>query len=232
MLGDKEAKVYLLLSVIFCSIIVTGNLIFQKFVYFGVSDLLHFEVSIGVLLYPVTFIVTDLITEFFGKKRAQYTVVVSIICDVLIMGLIYLSIALPATNWSPVSDEVFAQVFSGYGVASVASLIACFISQNADIIIFSWVKKHTGDKMLWIRCNVSAICGQIIDTISVCSLLCIFGIIPMEKLLSLITSSLAFKLLAATLLSTPLYYFCYFIISRCLDKVSTNAPPYFRKRSH
>ena len=211
-------KIYLLLSSIFCTILVTGNLIFQKFISLNLSNLLLFEISVGVLLYPITFIITDLITEFFGKQWANYAVRVGIICDIIIMGLVYISNNLPATSWSPVNDKIFSHVFSIYGIASIASLFACFIAQCTDITIFAWIKKLTGKRMMWLRCNVSTIAAQLIDTISVNGLLCIFGIIPTDKLIMITLNSFLFKLLAAVLLSTPIFYLCYFAINKLLTK--------------
>lgn len=217
---DKKVKVYLILSAIFCAILITGNLIFQKYISINLRNSMVFEVSVGVLLYPVTYIITDLITEFFGKSWARFTVKVSILCDLLIMSLIYLSNALPATSWSPVNDQLFSRVFSGYALASIGSLIACYISQTSDIIIYSYLKKLTGDRMLWVRCNVSTIIAQFIDTMCVSSILCFFNIIPIDRLWIVIFNSFAFKFIVSAVFSTPIFYSAYYAISKFIGKQS------------
>lgn len=213
---SKKIKIYLLLSGIFCAILVTSNLIFQKYISLSLSSLLYFEISVGVLLYPFTFIITDLITEFFGRQWANITVRVGIICDIITMGLVYISNSLPATTWSPIDDKTFSNVFSVYGFAALASLVACFAAQSVDIYIFAWIKNQTGKQLMWLRCNVSTIIAQFIDTVCVNGLLCAFSIIPVNKLFSIIHSSFLFKLLSAILLSTPIFYLCFFAIKKSL----------------
>jgi len=72
--------------------------------------------------------------------------------------------------------------------------------------------------MMWLRCNVSTIIAQLIDTISVNGILCIFGIIPIGKVMSIISSSFLFKFLASVIVSTPIFYLGYFIICEYLSK--------------
>jgi uncharacterized integral membrane protein (TIGR00697 family) len=219
--NSLSVKIYLTLSCIFCAIYVSGNLIVQKFIYLNLASSLTLQVSVGVLFYPLTFIITDLITEFFGKKFASYTVLVGLVCDILILSLIFLSDCLPATTWSPVDNETFTKVFSVYGISSIASLSACYISQTADIMIFSHIKKLTGKRIIWLRCNVSTIIAQLVDTFTVVGLLCIFGLIPVNQFFEVTFSSYLYKLLAAIFLSTPFFYLGYYIINKLLDEVIT-----------
>ncbi len=206
---STSIKLYVILCSIFCTIIVTGNLIFQKFI---ILDLFSqsFEISVGVFLYPITFLISDLVTEFYGKKNAELMIRTGVICSLVVLCLITIADLLPATDWSVVDDNTFHQVFNAYGVASFASIIANYIGQLIDIHIFSHIKTLTNGKHLWIRNNVSTIVGQFVDTITVVSILSIFSIIPVGQFFIVIYGSLAFKILAA-LLDTPLYLGHYFM---------------------
>ena len=176
---STSMKLYVILCSIFCTVIVTGNLIFQKFI---ILDLFaqSFEISVGVFLYPLTFLISDLVTEFYGKKNAELMIKTGVICSLVVLCLITVADLLPATDWSIVDDGTFHQVFNAYGVASFASIIANYIGQLIDIHIFSHVKTLTNGKHLWIRNNVSTIVGQFVDTITVVSILSIFSIIPVR----------------------------------------------------
>jgi hypothetical protein len=218
MISKNETRMYMLLSTVFCSIIVAGNLIFQKFINIKLGNVFIVEVSVGILLYPITFILSDLIAEFFGKGHANYTVRAALVCELIIFGLIYVSNNLYATPWSPVDDQVFSKVFGAYGVASIASLTACFVAQTADIYIFSWIKNLTGKRKMWLRCNVSTIIAQVVDTFVIVGLLSAFEVIPFYKFLPVVINSLVFKISTSIFLSTPIFYVCHFLIYNFLNK--------------
>ena len=99
-------RLYLILGLLFITSLVVSNLIFKKFFYyypfegdfFGVK---LFEISVGILPYPITFLITDLISEIYGKKKANEVVVGGIIASFFAMGIIYIANAAPATEWSP-----------------------------------------------------------------------------------------------------------------------------------
>ena len=109
---NKSINLYVILCSIFCTIIVTGNLIFQKFIqldFFGYV----FEVAVGVLLYPITFLISDLVTEFYGKLYAKLMIKTAVICSIMVLGVVSLSDWCFAASWSVVDDETFHKVFNG-----------------------------------------------------------------------------------------------------------------------
>tara|TARA_B110000503_G_scaffold18209_1_gene26656 strand:- start:3659 stop:4141 length:483 start_codon:yes stop_codon:yes gene_type:complete len=115
-------RIYLLLGILFVTSLVVSNLIFKKFFYFypietPVFGVKLFEISVGILPYPITFLITDLISEIYGKRKANEVVVGGVIASFFAMGIIYIAASVPATNWSPVTDGVFATVFGSTGVA-------------------------------------------------------------------------------------------------------------------
>jgi len=204
---ENKNIVYVFLVCLFCNILVTANLIFHKFV---VIDLFFtsFNVSVGILLFPITFVISDLITEFYGKTKARMMVNISIILAVLTMSVIYIADSLNATEWSRIDNKTFNLVFGSYGIAAISSLIASYISQNCDIFIYDWIKNLTNGRYLWLRNNLSTLIAQIIDTFCVATILLIFYIIPDAQYFLITSSSIKFKIIA-TILSTPICYLGY-----------------------
>ncbi|MBN8511557.1 MAG: queuosine precursor transporter [Rickettsiales bacterium] len=209
-------KLFIIMNAIFCTLIVTGNLIFQKFVSIDLY-LSTFEISVGVLLYPVTFLISDLVTEFYGVENAKFMVRNGVICSLIVMLLLAVSDFLSATDWSIVDDQTFHMVFNAFGIASFASIVANYVGQVADIHIFAHIKYLTKGRHLWIRNNVSTIVAQFIDTTTVVTMLAIFSIIPWDNYMIIMYSSIFFKVIAA-LLDTPFCYLGHYFISRISQK--------------
>jgi len=160
---------------------------------------------VGLLPYPLTFLVTDLISEIYGRKKANQVVVVGLISTVFVMGVIALSDVAVATSWSPVSDQEFSKVFGLTGVAVAASMLAYLLAQFIDIRIFHFWKQLTKGKHLWLRNNFSTIFSQFVDTATVLLLLCSFGAIEWAMFGVLLLNGFLFKVLVA-LVDTPLFY--------------------------
>lgn len=215
-------KIYLYLGALFITSLVVSNLIFQKFFYwkpfgdltvFGAS---LFEVSVGILPYPITFLITDLISEIFGKKKANQIVIAGIFASFFSLLIVYTSSYVPATDWSPVSDGMFTSVFGNTIVAVFASMIAYLLAQFVDIQIYHYWKKLTKGKHLWLRNNFSTFLSQLIDTFTVVLLLCSFGEIPWSKFTGLVIGGFLFKILIA-FLDTPFLYFFVYLLRKRFD---------------
>lgn len=214
-------RIYLFIGALFITSLVASNLIFQKFVYwhpFGEEFTLFgaslFEISVGILPYPVTFLITDFISEIYGKKRANRIVTAGIIASVFSMGLLLIANYLPAIDHSPVSDEVFSEVFALSPIGVLASMIAYLLAQYVDIAVYHFWKRLTNGKMLWLRNNFSTFSSQIIDTIAVVGLLCIFGVLPWSSFMGLVISGVIFKVLVAFTDTPFLYVFVYLMRKR------------------
>lgn len=197
-------KLYLGLSAIFIASLVSCNLIFQKFFQWDLG-FINFEVSVGILPYPITFLVTDIISEIFGKKRANQVVTVGLLSTIFVMGVVTIADLVPATDWSPVNDEEFKQVFGLTGVAVAASMVAFLLAQYIDIRIYHFWKHVTKGKYLWIRNNFSTITSQFVDTSAVLLLLCVFNAIEWDMFGTLLVNGFLFKILVA-ICDTPFLY--------------------------
>ena len=211
-LKDKALarRLYLILGILFITSLVVSNLIFKKFFYYypfdvSVFGVKLFEISVGILPYPITFLITDLISEIYGKKKANEVVVGGIFASFFAIGIIYIANAAPATDWSPVSNELFSTVFGSTSIAVLASMLAYLLAQFVDIQIYHFWKRLTKGKHLWLRNNCSTFLSQFIDTATVLLLLCSFGEIDWDLFSGLLIAGFLFKVLIAAL-DTPFLY--------------------------
>lgn len=214
-MSKKAERLYLILAALFISSLVAGNLMFQKFFSWNFFGWHTFELSVGILPYPITFLITDLISEIYGKRRANQVVVAGLVSTAFVLGLVVVSSGVEATSWSPVSDDTFNNVFGLTAAAVTASMVAYLLAQLIDIRIYHFWKKLTKGKHLWLRNNASTITSQMVDTASVLFLLCFFGAIKWELFSTLFWSGFLFKLLVAAC-DTPLLYLGVFIMKRYL----------------
>ena len=210
-----QDRLYLILAGIFIASLVSCNLIFQKFfqieIWLPFIGYYTFEQSVGLLPYPVTFLVTDIISEIYGKKKAGQVVISGLIASIFMLLVVTVSGHVQATSWSAVDNETFSQVFGLSGAAVFASMIAYLIAQLVDVRVFHFWKKLTQGKHLWLRNNASTIFSQCIDTFSVLFLLCYFGVIPWEKLGILFINGFLFKICFAAF-DTPIFYCCTYFL--------------------
>lgn len=219
---DKKLayKIYLYLGAIFITSLVVSNLIFQKFFYwnpFGETKVFGaslFEVSVGILPYPITFLITDLISEVFGKRKANQIVTAGIFASFFSMGIVLLADYVPAIENSPIDNEVFSKVFALSPIAVLASMLAYLFAQYVDIAIYHFWKKVTQGKHLWLRNNFSTFLSQFIDTFTVVSLLCLFQVLPWSMFYGLVISGFIFKVLVAFFDTPFLYFFVYLLRKR------------------
>ncbi len=198
-------KIYMVLATLFITSLVVSNLIFQKFFSWDFFGVYTFEISVGILPYPITFLVTDLISEIYGKKKANQVVTAGIFASFFSLLIIYVADVVPATNWSPVNDTIFTKVFGMSVLAVFSSMIAYLLAQFVDIRIYHYWKTLTNGKHLWLRNNFSTITSQFLDTFSVLFLLCSFGIIEWDLFGKLLLNGFLFKIMIA-FLDTPVLY--------------------------
>ena len=211
-LKDKllAQRIYMLLGALFITSLVVSNLIFQKFFYWYPFDIEIFganlfEISVGILPYPITFLITDLISEIYGKKRANQVVVTGIFASVFSLLIILVADGVPATPWSYVGDDMFHKVFGNTIVAVFASMMAYLLAQFIDIHIYHFWKRLTKGKHLWLRNNFSTFSSQLVDTLTILLLLCSFDIIEWNKFNGLLAAGFLFKVIIAAL-DTPFLY--------------------------
>lgn len=206
-------QVFLTLAAVFIAALIACNLIFRKFFVWEIPALgliglnPQMELSVGILAYPVTFICTDVLSEFYGRRRVSQLVTAGFFASVFVVGLVMLSNWLPAAGWSAVDDATFDLVFGIQSVAVTASMCAYLGAQYLDIRLFHYWKRRTAGRHLWLRNNASTFTSQLVDTILVNTVLAFLGAeeITMERLPVLIANGVVFKWFVAVV-DTPLVY--------------------------
>ncbi|WP_124979324.1 queuosine precursor transporter [Nonlabens xiamenensis] len=212
-------RIYLVLAALFICSLVVSNLIFQKFFYWNPMGWFNFEISVGLLPYPITFLITDLVSEIYGRRKANDLVLAGIFASVFSLVIIAVADAAPAIATSPIDDLTFNKVFGATTIAVIASMAAYLFAQFLDIQIYHFWKKVTQGKMLWVRNNFSTVFSQFVDTCSVLLLLCFNGILSWSQFWPLLGAGFLFKVLVA-LVDTPLLYAGVYLFRR-LFKLKT-----------
>lgn len=216
-------RIYLYLGALFITSLVVSNLIFQKFFYWYPFDIeifgfKLFEISVGILPYPITFLITDLISEIYGKKNANQIVVAGIFASLFSLLIILVADSVPALAVSPVDDQLFNTVFGNSAIAVFASMTAYLFAQFIDIQIYHFWKRLTKGRHLWLRNNFSTWMSQFIDTFSILFLLCSFEVLPWSSFKGLLISGFLFKVMIAAL-DTPLLYLGVYFFRRRFNLV-------------
>ena len=216
--SNRRDIVFLVLAGFFITNAIMAELIGGKLIqFFGL-----FTQSIGIILWPIIFILTDLINEHFGKDGVKKLTYITV--GLISFAFIVLSIAIniPATPFSPVNNEVFKTVFGQSQWIIVGSIIAFLISQLVDVYTFLFFKKITGNKFIWLRATGSTLISQLVDTFVVQY---IAFVLPskwtLDEFITNASYGYAFKLIIAIAL-IPLIYVGHALINKFLEK-STGA---------
>ena len=213
---SQAQTLFLILSGLFIAALVCCNLIFQKFFTWSPFGIYTFEISAGIIPYPITFLVTDIISEIYGKKKANSVVLSGLIASIFVLAIVMVANKVPATDWSPVNDTVFSSVFGLTGIAVGASMLAYLLAQFVDIRIFHFLFYLTKGKHLWLRNNASTFSSQLVDTATVLLLLCFAGGIAWEKFWILLFNGFLFKVIMA-LIDTPILYLAVGLIRKKMN---------------
>ena len=196
-------QLYIFLCAIFISSLVTCNLIANKFVTVDLGFKV-FIVSAGILPYPLTFLVTDLISELYGQKKANIVVFSGFVASMFVLLFLWLGSQFNAIPDSIVNDNTYNKVFQNAWRIIAASMIAYLFAQFIDVRIFHFWKKLTNGKHLWLRNNGSTIASQLVDTTLVVMILFV-GVWEPSNIISAIIDGWLFKMLMAAI-DTPIIY--------------------------
>lgn len=202
---------YLILSGLFVSALVSCNLIANKFISIDLG-FKTFIISAGVLPYPLTFLITDLLSEIYGRKKTNAVVLTGLIASFLVLFILYLGGSFNAIDDSPVSDVVYGSVFQNSRKIILASMLAYTIAQFVDVRVFHFWKKLTKGKHLWIRNNFSTIFSQLLDTILVTTVIFI-GVKDVDFISGLVWDGWLFKSIFAAADTLVIYILVFFIRS-------------------
>ncbi|MCK5260669.1 MAG: queuosine precursor transporter [Thermoplasmatales archaeon] len=143
---------------LFVGSLITANLIGLKVASFGI-----FEASVGILLFPILFLITDIIEEVYGKEKTKELVFVGMIALIVVLIVTVIAVLMPFAERSMVKEE-YTTIFGTTIRIFVASIIAFLVAQFHDIWAFNFWKQKTKGKYLWLRNNLSTIVSTFIDT--------------------------------------------------------------------
>jgi uncharacterized integral membrane protein (TIGR00697 family) len=206
---DRKQQFYVWLTAIFVAALVTGDFIGGRFWVLG-----GFTLSAGIIPFPLTFVLTDVVNEFYGPSGARRLTLVGLGAAVFVWLVITLALHLPPSPQSPIPDPVFQAAFGTAARLYVASLTAFVVGQMLDISIFRALRKRTGHRLLWLRATGSTVLSQAIDSFTVS-----FVFLAGNESLAFITHNAANnyvgKLIMAVLL-TPVIYAIHAIFRRRL----------------
>ena len=207
-------QLYIILVGIFIASLITCNLIANKFVTVDLGFKV-FIVSAGILPYPLTFLVTDLISEIYGQKRANLVVFSGFIASMFVLLFLWLGAQFNAIPSSIVGDETYNSVFQNAWRIIAASMIAYLFAQFVDVRIFHFWKKLTNGKHLWLRNNGSTVASQLIDTTLVVCIL-FLGVWNGDQIFQAIIDGWLFKMLMA-FIDTPIIYGIVYLLKGKID---------------
>lgn len=200
----RREYVFLGLTGIFLGSLTMLNILsLTKTVYFQIFDI-DIEFVIGVLPYPITFLCTDLISEIYGKKRANAVVWVGVLLNAWVLLILWLGDILPS---KPGSDHSVFDTIKGFTYAATfASMAAYLTAQFIDVKVFHLVKKLTKGKYLWLRNNASTMASQLVDSVVVTTIVYFTSTAYDGKdLFVLIYSLYIIKLIVAVCDTLPFY---------------------------
>lgn len=211
---EKSKKIYLYLAATFIAALVVCNLIANKFITIDLG-IKTFVISAGVLPYPITFLITDILSEIYGKKKTARIVWAGFVASLFVLGVLLLAQQFTAIAGSPVDDETFNKVFGNSWRVIFASMTAYLCAQLIDVRIYHFWKEKTAGKHLWLRNNFSTVFSQLVDTTLVVCVL-FLGVRSHSEIIQFIIDGWLFKILCA-FIDTPLLYASTAFIRNKLD---------------
>ncbi|RHX90500.1 queuosine precursor transporter [Leptospira stimsonii] len=196
----KPLKLFIALNGFFLTFLILAEVTGSKlFVSFG------FTLTMGVIPFPVTFIVTDLLNEYYGRKGVRFTTLVGMVMIFVAYFLLMLDMWIPAAPNSPVDDHSFNIVFGNSGKIIIGSIVAYLVGQLIDIQIFHFIRVKTKNKFIWLRATGSTIVSQLVDSFVVIYIALSGGKLSFEELNQISTNNFLYKCGVAVAI-TPIIY--------------------------
>jgi uncharacterized integral membrane protein (TIGR00697 family) len=210
MFQSKKDTVYVILAGIFITNALVAELIGGKLIQLG-----PYVMSVGILPWPIVFITTDLINEYFGEKGVKKLSLITASLIAYCFVLLYFALKIPAVKGENlVSDVQFNGVFGQSMWIIVGSITAFMVSQLIDVTIFHFFKNKTGNKMIWLRSTGSTVISQLFDSFIVLGIaFWMTGKMTAEVYIASAFTGYFVKLIIAVCL-TPLIYLGHSLIEK------------------
>ena len=229
---NKRNNIFFILSGIFITNAIIAEILGTKI--FEFDFILNFNMSVGVIIWPVVFITTDIINEYFGKKGIKKISYFTILLIIYVFIIIYMSTKLTPNNyWININsvdnhgnpfniDYAYNIIFLQSTGIIIGSIIAFLIAQILDVIVFHKLKKMTKGKFIWLRATGSTLISQFIDSFVVL-FIAFYLLAPNDKVWSLSQvfsvgfDNYTFKFIIAILI-TPLIYLAHYLIDNYMGE--------------
>ena len=238
----KRTQLFLVLSGIFISNALLAELIgvkiFSGEALFGLpgaqlnilSYTLDFNLTAGVVIWPIVFITTDIINEYFGKEGVKKVSILTVLLILYAFLVITIVTGLPpAQFWVELNSQdpkgnafdinyAFNSIYrQGLGII-IGSVVAFLVSQFLDATVFHWLRRFTGSKKIWLRATGSTLVSQLIDSVVVLFIaFYAFGNWPLSQVMSVAAINYIYKFFIAIAL-TPLLYVAHYLIDAYLGE--------------
>lgn len=213
---EKRIKLYTVLAGVFLSALVLAEATGGKLIQLAITDSLVLTMTMGVIPFPITFIITDIINEYFGRKGIRFVTFLGMVCVAMVLIILQVDMMIPAADISPVNDEAFNGVFGVSARIIVGSLTAYLIGQLVDISVFHILRTRTGGKLLWLRATGSTLVSQLIDSFVVL-FIAFAGQLSMNQIMTVGATNYVYKFVIAVAI-TPLLYVVHDAVDKYLGR--------------
>ncbi len=207
----RKEQVYVTLAGLFVCNALLAEVIGGKLIQWG-----PFTLTVGVIPWPVVFLTTDLINEYYGREGVKKLTFLTVGLILYTFAVLFAAMAIPAVSFSPVKDQDFINVFGQSLWIIAGSITAFIISQLVDVAVFWFFRDKTGTRKLWLRSTGSTVVSQFVDTFVVLGIAFYLpGKVTFGEFLNISCTNYAYKLLVA-IGATPLIYVGHNLIERYL----------------
>ena len=195
---EKFSKYFVIICAVSIATLLISNITAVKL--FSVGSIV---LPTSALLFPITYIVGDIIAEVYGYKKARFVIILGFICNAFMVLFFALAIALPsASTWA--NQEAFATILGTTPRMFIASLSAFLLGSLSNAYIMDVIKKLTKGKKLWMRTIGSTIVGELLDTL-IFVIIAFIGTVPSSAIVTMILCQYIWKV-SYEVVATPITY--------------------------
>ncbi len=226
-ISTRKQWLFVFLVGLFITNAVTAELISNKLINIPISfsisniNIGPFTTIVGLLPWPIVFIITDLMNEFYGEKAVRRVSWITAILIAYCFIIVGLSMQIPAVEipGSNLSDDAsYNKVFGQAQMVIVGSIAAFLVSQLLDAYIFQFIKRKTGDKFIWLRSTGSTLFSQLIDSYIVLYIGFVLpGSLSFTEYMKIAPTNYVLKIVIAFAL-TPLIYLGHYLVKKYLNE--------------
>lgn len=196
---DKKEKYFYYLSIIFIVCVVIANVIAGRLIQIG-----SLQLPASILVFPITFIIGDLLTEIYGFKKALKVTIIGFLSNLFLTGVCLIAVNLPAPSGWELSSA-YSQVFSYTPRVFIGSFSAFLIGSIVNSCLMILLKKATKGKQFWLRTILSTFVGEFLDSFIFC-LISFIGVLAFKDIMFMILLQASIKILYEILFTPILYW--------------------------